>query len=137
MNKVFVRMISMLCAVVLSQSVSASIDPDAAPASHHFELAAAAIHEHLHDEYAASYESHSLEAAGDALHGALHGFIHGEATEADVVMKMEELKLNWNAFRQSLIPAGLLHMGDDELDELYQTVKDAYKEVRYLLRKAK
>ena len=137
MNKGFVRMISMLCAVVFSQSVSASIDPDAAPASHHFEEAAAAIHEHLHDQYGASYETHNLEAAGDALHGALHDFRHDDATEADVVMKMEALKLIWNDFRQSIIPAGLLHMGDDELDELYQTVKDAYKEVRYLLRKAK
>jgi hypothetical protein len=52
-------------------------------------------------------------------------------------MKMEALKLVWNTFRQTIIPSGVLDMGDDELNELYQTVKDAYKEVRYLLRKAK
>lgn len=137
MKKLLIQLIPMLWAVGLSQNVSASIDPGAPSASHHFEEAAAAIHGYLHHNYGNSYSSHGLEAHGSALHQVLHEWQHGEATEADVVVKMEELKLDWNGFRQTIIPATLLNMGDDELDELYETVKDAYKEIRFLLRKAK
>lgn len=135
-NKI-TTLIVMLCAFVISQGVSASIDPGAASASHHFEEAAAATHEHLHHTYGASFGSHGLEEAGDALHGMLHEWSHGEATEAEVVEAFEALKGQWNNFRQTIIPAGVLNAGDTELDELYETVKDAYKEVRFLLRKAK
>ncbi len=137
MGTIINRLIAVLCAMVLSQGVSASIDPDATSASHHFEEAAAEIHEHLHDNYANSYSSHDLEALGSALHDSLHDWSHGEATEADVVQKMDALKLGWNNFRQAIIPAGLLNMGDDTLDELYISVKAAYKRVRFLLHKAK
>lgn len=137
MKKIISRLGVVLFAVFLSQSVFASIDPGATSATHHFEEAAAAIHEYLHHNYGASYDSHGLEQRGSALHHVLHDWQHGEATEADVVVKMEELKLEWNNFRQTIIPASILNLGDVELNELYQTVKDTYKEVRFLLRKAK
>ena len=137
MNKIMFRLIALLFVVVLSQSVSASIDPGAPTASHHFEEAAAAIHEYLHDTYGDSFGSHGLEGSGSALHQILHDWQHGEATEADVAMGMEELKLDWNNFRQTIFPVGLLNAGDTTLDDLYEAVKDTYKEVRFLLRKAK
>lgn len=137
MYKYLVRLTALLGFVFLSQNVAASIDPGATSATHHFEEAAAAIHEYLHHNYGASYSSHGLEEAGSALHHVLHEWQHGEASESDVVMKMEELKLEWNGFRQTIIPSQILNMGDDSLDELYEAVKDAYKEVRFLLRKAK
>ena len=136
MRTVLIRMIAVMGAVFLSQGVFASIGEGATSASHHFEEAASAIHGYLHHKYSDGYGSHGLEHAGEELHNALHEFSHDEATEADVVMKMDALKLEWNNFRQTIIPARLLN-NDDELNELYQDVKDAYKEVRFLLRKAK
>ena len=123
--------------MLLAQTVSASIESGAPSASHHFEEAAADIHEYLHDNYADSYGSHGLEAKGTALHGVLHDWQHGEATEADVVKAMDALKLEWNNFRQTINPAGVLNTGDIDLNDHYEAVKDAYKEVRYLLRKAR
>ena len=137
MYKNIVGLFALFGILLISQNVSASIDPGASSASHHFEEAAAALHEYLHDTYGASYGSHGLEERGGALHHVLHEWQHGDAMESDVVMKMEELKLEWNSFRQTIIPAQVLNMGDVSLDEHYQAVKDAYKEVRFLLRKAK
>ena len=123
--------------LALTQNTFATVDPGAPSASHHFEEAAAALHEHLHHTYSNSYGSHDLEELGDALHGVLHDWVHGDATEADVVVSQDALKLEWNTFRQTIIPAGVLHNGDDTLDDLYDTVKNDYKELRFLLRKAK
>lgn len=137
MYKKIVRLFALSGILFISQNVLASIDPGAPSASHHFEEAAAAIHEYLHHNYGDSYGSHGLQERGSALHHVLHEWQHGEATESDVVMTMEELKREWNSFRQTIIPAQILNMGDVSLDEHYQAVKDAYKEVRFLLRKAK
>lgn len=137
MNKLFIRMISILFAVVLSQNVSADIDPGTTTASHELEEAVAEIHEYLHDNYGQTFTSHGFEVSADELHGALHDYSAGSATEEDVVMKMEDVKQAWNTFRQSIIPAMVLNMGDDELDGLYAVVKDAYKEIRFLLRNTK
>ena len=132
-----VRLLAMSLVLFVSQTVSASIDPAAPSASHHLESAAAAMHEYLHHHYDSSYGSHDLEIAADELHGVLHDWSDGNATEAEVVMSEEVLKRAWNSFRQSIIPAGVLNAGDTGLDTLYETVKEEYKALRFLLRKAK
>ena len=123
--------------LLLAQTVSASIDSGAPSASHHFEEAAADLHGYLHHHYPSSYGSHGLEEQGSVLHAILHDWQHGHATEADVVATMDALKLEWNTFRQTIIPAGVLNTGDVDLNDHYEATKDAYKEVRYLLRKAR
>lgn len=131
------RLAVLLFTFVLSQSVSAAIDPGAPSASHHFEGAVAAVHEYLHETYGDSFGSHGLEGSATALHQMLHAWQHGEAIEADVDAQMDEVKLDWNNFRQTIFPVGLLNAGDTTLDDLYGAVKDTYKELRFLLRKAK
>lgn len=123
--------------LAFTQISFATIDPGAPSAAHHFEEAAAELHEYLHHEHSNSYGSHGLENHGDALHGTLHDWVHGDATEADVVASKEALKLEWNTFRQTIIPAGVLNNSDATLDDLYDATKNAYKELRFLLRKAK
>lgn len=137
MKKIMSISAVLLCAFALSQNVSAAIDPGAPSASHHTEEAAAAIHVYLHDTYGDSFGSHALEQSASALHQVLHAWQHSEASEADVDAQMEALKLDWNNFRQTIFPVGLLNAGDTTLDELYGTLKDMYKELRFLLRKAK
>lgn len=137
MKKILFRSVILVCSVALCHSVSAAIDPDAPSASHHLEEAASGIHEYLHHNYGDSYGSHALEERSSELHGVLHDWQHGEATEADVDMQMKEVKSAWNNFRQTIMPAGLLNAGDYALEELYEEVKDSYKDVRFLLRKAK
>lgn len=115
----------------------AEIDPGAASASHKLETAAEEIHGYLHHHYSGGYGSHELEHAAAEVHHLLHEYGHGTASEADVVAAQDALKSAWNNFRQTLIPAGLLNSGDAMLSEKYQMVKDSYKDLRFLLRKAK
>ncbi|MBT8136084.1 MAG: hypothetical protein KJO54_03615 [Gammaproteobacteria bacterium] len=137
MKNTLIKMAATSLLLVFSQSVLAWIDPAAPSASHHLEDAATAIHDYLHDEYSSSFGAHGMEEASDALHSILHDWSHGEATEAEVVVAKDALKEAWNNFRQTINPAGILNSGDTQLDDMYQEVKSAYKEVRWLLRKAK
>ena len=137
MINIAIRTAAIALCMLLAQTVAASIDSGAPSASHHFEEAAADLHEYLHANYPGSYGSHGLEEKGSVLHAVLHEWQHGEATETDVVTAKYALKLEWNNFRQTFIPAGILNTGDVELNDHYQATKNAYKELRFLLRKAR
>ena len=52
-------------------------------------------------------------------------------------MDMEALEDAWKTFKQTIHQAHVLNSGDDELDDLFNDVKEAYQHLRFLLRKAK
>ena len=122
---------------LLASPVMAEIDPGAPSASHRLQEAAGDLHSYLHHHYSAGYGTHELEDSAGAMHSALHDWQHGEMTESDIDAMAVELKAAWLNYLQSINPAGVLNNGDMELETLYETVKTSYKELRFLLRKAK
>lgn len=137
MKKISVRLFVTLFALFVCQSAFAEIDPGAPSASHRMQNAAAAMHEYLHHHYDSSYGSHGLEESAAELHHTLHEWADGMASESEVAAGMEALKQAWIGVMQSINPAGVLYVGDTGLDEIYLGVKNQYKELRFMLRKAK
>lgn len=133
------KLVISICAAMffVSTAVLAEIDPGAPSASHKLETAAGDMHSYLHHHYDAGYGTHELEDAAAEIHHALHEWQHGEMSESDVVAVQEELKAAWLNYIQTITPAGVLNAGDMELEALHQGVKTAYKDLRFLLRKAK
>lgn len=123
--------------LLISTSAMAEIDEGATSASHKLETAADDMHSYLHHHYDAGYGTHELEDAAAEIHHVLHEWQHGEMTESDVVAAQEELKAAWLNYLQTITPAGVLNAGDMEIEALHQEVKTAYKDLRFLLRKAK
>jgi len=117
-------------------NATAAIDAGAPSASHALERAAEALHGYLHDNYDNGYGSHQMEQAAAAMHDGLHEWVHGNVTEPEISALEQDLKAAWNNLRQELIPSGLAGNGDSMLLENYEAVKTAYKELRFLLRKA-
>ena len=137
MRKYSIRLLATLFAIFICQNTFAEIDPGAPSASHRMESAAAAMHEYLHHHYDSSYNTHGLEESATELHHLLHEWTDGMASESEVAMGMNALKQAWIGVMQSINPANVLYVGDTGLDELYLGAKDQYKELRFLLRKAK
>ena len=63
--------------------------------------------------------------------------MEGHASESEVAAGMDALKQAWINVMSSINPADVLYVGDTGLDELYLGAKDQYKELRFMLRKAK
>ena len=137
MRKFSFRLLVTLFALLVCQNTFAEIDPGAPSASHRMENAAAALHEYLHHHYDSSYNTHGLEHSADELHHILHEWSENMASESEVAAGMEAVKQAWINVMQSINPADVLYVGDTGLDELYLGAKDQYKELRFLLRKAK
>lgn len=137
MNKIQSKLLVTLFIFAFSQTAFSSIDDGAPSAAHHFEAAAGEFHDYLHHHYDNSYGSHDLEELGSEIHHVLHEYAHGEASEEEVVAAQDELKLVWNEFLRIIHSSKVLNKDDLALDQLYQDVKEAYKELRFLLRKAK
>ena len=127
---------TVLSVVLLAGSALAFIPPTAPSAAHDMEEAAAAIHSYLHDAgYSSSYGSHGLEEDSTTIHNDLHDWSNGNASESLIADDMDVLDATWKTFKQTIHQAQVLNAGDDELDELYEDTKDAYKELRFQLRK--
>lgn len=122
------------CALVFAGIARAEIEPNAPSLSHHLEELSAEMHDYTHAVYGPSFGSHGLEVASGALHDSLHDWADGNATEAEVLADWLATKAAYQSFRNTISRARILNKGDDALDQLYDDLKNAYKDVRYALR---
>ena len=123
---------------VLAGTALAFIDPGAPSASHQMEELAVEIHDYLHDNYGSTFGAHGLEEAATTLHDTLHDWGHGsvEVPESQIVEDMDALDAAWKSFKQTIRQEHILNSGDEALDIFFDMNKDAYKEIRFLLRQA-
>ena len=117
----------------LAATALAYIPPEAPSASHHLEEAAEAIHEYLHDNYPSSYGSHALEDSAVILHDDLHEWAMGNVPESQIAADWDVVVADYKNFKQTINQAKVLNEGDDELDDLFDETKEAFKDLRALL----
>ncbi len=96
------------------------------------------VHFATRSNYGSSFGAHGLEEAATTLHDDLHDWGHGlvEVPESQIVEDMDALDAAWKSFKKTMRQEHILNSGDEELDILFDMNKDAYKEIRFLLRQA-
>ena len=119
----------------------ASIEANAPSMAHELQEASTEIHDYLHHSYPGSLSSsraHHLEEVVDTIHANLHDWAGGELPESQIASDWEEVKDAWADFKKTILATEyLVHSGDPTLDQMYTDAWNAYKDLRFALRKVR
>ena len=119
----------------MATTALAFIPPEAVSSSHELAEAAEAIHDYLHDNYPSSYGAHGLETESETLHDDLHDWSMGLVPESQIASDWDAVDAAYKSFKQGIHQAHVLNKGDEELDDLFDDTKQAFKDLRFLLKK--